>query len=278
LRVVVATLGLSAGINFSLRSVMITADSYRFDQLEREIAPHDLLQMIGRAGRRGLDESGFVLCSSSTPRMRRAAPLRLKRSAPLPWAVILRQLRGGVDATAVAEFSAKRFFTETPMVLGAERTSQEPVEEMPCHLRTDTGRARLVRRLRDPFPPCLTCDWREECLQFSPQPTPLWQWQRCGVLDRDLRLTARGEIVASFLGPEGLALAVALEDPRYPIEQLIFDAANLYAGDRFAGTNPRTLGRLALVCERAYRRLSIEGYLVEGLPPQYGFGGADVRC
>src|SRR5690606_16425374 len=41
LRAVVATLGLSAGINFSLRSVMVTAGSYRFDQLERQIAPHE---------------------------------------------------------------------------------------------------------------------------------------------------------------------------------------------------------------------------------------------
>ena len=73
LRAVVATLGLSAGINFSLRSVMITAGSYRYDQKEHEIAPHDLLQMAGRAGRRGLDETGYVLVSSSTPRLRRAA-------------------------------------------------------------------------------------------------------------------------------------------------------------------------------------------------------------
>src|SRR5688500_2369227 len=94
LRAVVATLGLSAGINFSLRSVLITAGSYRHDHFEREIAPHDLLQMIGRAGRRGLDEMGFVLVSTSTPRMRRAEPVRLKRAPPRPPAFFLRQVRG----------------------------------------------------------------------------------------------------------------------------------------------------------------------------------------
>ena len=78
LRAVVATLGLSAGINFSLRSVLITAPSYRFNQLEHEIEPHELLQMIGRAGRRGLDEAGFVLGSGSAPRLRRAQALQLK--------------------------------------------------------------------------------------------------------------------------------------------------------------------------------------------------------
>jgi hypothetical protein len=57
---------------------------------------------------------------------------------------------------------------------------------------------------------------------------------------------------------------------------LIFDSANLFAGDRFAGTNPRRLGRLVTVCERCYHRLTVEGYLVEGLAPQYGYGGSDV--
>lgn len=276
LRAVVATLGLSAGINFSLRSVLVTAGSYRFDQLDREIPPHELLQMFGRAGRRGLDETGYVLCSTGGPRMNRAAPLRLKRSAPLPWALILRQLRGGEPAARVASGMAHRFYTETPLVFGAEATSALGADELPCRQRTDTGRARLVRRQRDPFPACASCVHRGECLAFDPQATLLWQWQRCGVLDRELRLTARGEIAAFFLGPEGLALSAGLEDARYPLEALLFDCANLFAGDRFSGTNPRRLGRLAAACERAFHRLSIEGYLAEGVPPQYGFGASEV--
>jgi len=276
LRAVVATLGLSAGINFSLRSVMVTAANYRFDQLDREIAPHDLLQMIGRAGRRGLDETGYVLCSTSSPRMSRAAQLRLKRSAPLPWALILRQLRRGQTAAEVAASVAHRFYTETPLVLGLETTGPHGWAQLPCHQRTDTGRARLVRRERDPFPGCHTCASRAECLRLNPNATLLWQWQRCGVLDRDLRLTTRGEIVSCFLGPEGLAISAALEDRRYGLEELLFDTANLYGGDRFAGTNPRKLGHLATVCERAYRRLTVEGYLLDGIPQQYGFGGSDI--
>jgi hypothetical protein len=113
-------------------------------------------------------------------------------------------------------------------------------------------------------------------LQLDPAPTSIWQWQRCGVLDRELLLTARGAIVSCFLGPEGLAIAAALEERVYGLQDLVFDCANLFGGDRFAGTNPRTLGRLAAVCERVYRRQTIEGYLMEGLPPQYGFGASDV--
>ena len=103
LRAVFATLGLSAGINFSLRSVLITASHFNLGPIEHEIPPHDLLQMVGRAGRRGLDEYGFVLVSSSTPRLRRAAPLRLKRAAPLPWAFFLRQLYPGAPTSPLEE-------------------------------------------------------------------------------------------------------------------------------------------------------------------------------
>lgn len=275
LRAVVATLGLSAGINFSLRSVLITAGSYHHDHLDREIAPHDLLQMIGRAGRRGLDDVGYVLVSSGTPRMRRAEPLRLKRAAPLPWAFFLRQLRAGRDALEMAGTEAGRFFTDEHLALGSEHTAQIDATTLPCGELTDTGRARLVRRERNPFEGCRTCPHRTECLSFSPAPTLLWQWQRTGVLDRALRLTTRGEIVSCFLGPEGLALAAALEDRRYPLDDLLFDAANLFAGDRFSGTNPRRLGRLSAACNRAYRRLTIEGWLHEGVPPQYGSGASE---
>ncbi|MBE7538464.1 MAG: DEAD/DEAH box helicase [Opitutaceae bacterium] len=276
LRAVVATLGLSAGINFSLRSVMITAGSYRHGQREHEIEPHELLQMAGRAGRRGLDEMGYVLVSSSTPRLRRAAQMRLKRAGPLPWAFMLRQLRAGENVRAVTAAAAHRFFTEQPMVLGAEQTGRRRSGGLPCDQRTDTGRARLVRRERNPFPACRTCAHRAECLALSPQPTLLWQLQRVGVLDQELRLTARGEIVSNFLGPEGLAIAAALEDRAYPLDAIVFDIANITSGERFSGTNPRVLGRLSAVCERTYRRQTIEGYLENGIPPQYGFGAADV--
>jgi hypothetical protein len=279
LRAVVATLGLSAGINFSLRSVLITSGTYHHDHLDREIAPHDLLQMIGRAGRRGLDERGYVLVSASTPRLHRAAPLHLRRATPLPWAFFLRRLRSGAPpqpTAALARAESARFFAEHPLPLGAEHTASLDPCALPCGESTDTGRARLVRRERQPFAGCAACALRPACLTLSPAPTLLWQWQRTGVLDRHLQLTVRGEIVSFFLGSEGLALAAALEDRRYPIDDLLFDCANLFGGERFTGTNPRWLGRLAEVCTRAYRRLTIDGWLQEGVPVHYGFGAGDA--
>ena len=53
LQVVVATTGLGAGINFSMRSVLVTDREYRVDDQLLQIRPDELLQMFGRAGRRG---------------------------------------------------------------------------------------------------------------------------------------------------------------------------------------------------------------------------------
>lgn len=278
LRAVVGTLGLSAGINFSLRSVMVTAGSYFVDHFERTIAPHDFLQMIGRAGRRGMDETGYVLVSGSTPRMRGAAPQRVKRAAPLPWPFLLRGLQPGESVRTTIGKAAARFFTEVAIPMGDEKTAPLIAEfgELPCRQTTDTGRARVVRRRRNPSVACKTCRWQEDCRAFSLQPTLLWQLQRVGVLDRELRVTARGAIAGGFLGPEGLALAVALEERRYPLDHLIFDGANLFAGDRFTETNPRRLGRLASVGEKAFHRFDFEGWLVEGVPPGYGYGASEV--
>lgn len=104
----------------------------------------------------------------------------------------------------------------------------------------------------------------------------MWLWQVLGLLTRELKPTARGELVSFFTGPEGLALAAALEDPKYPLDDLLYDLANLYAGDRFAGTNPRRTGRLARACSKIFREHSAEGYLDRGLPPQYGCGAAEI--
>lgn len=278
LRAVVGTLGLAAGINFSLRAVMVTAGSYFVDRVERPIAPHDFLQMIGRAGRRGLDETGYVLVSGRTPRMRMASPQQLKRAAPLPWPFLLRGLPPGEFARHVMDNAAARFFTKAPVRLGDEETAPLIAEsgELPCHQRTDTGRARVVRRRRNPSKACRTCPWREACRALSPEPALLWQLQRIGVLDRELKITARGAIAGSFLGPEGLALAVALADKRYPLDQLVYDGANLFGGDRFTETNPRRLGRLAAVGEKAFHRFDFEGWLAEGVPPGYGYGASEV--
>jgi superfamily II DNA/RNA helicase len=275
LRVVVATLGLSAGINFSLRSVLVTATSFTAAGLPREVAPSDLLQMFGRAGRRGLDDQGYVLVSERSPRLGQARAGHLRRSAPLPWRPLLQALAKGGPIEQVSADFQRRFFTTEFIPLGIESTQKIP-GPLPCGLRTDPGRARLVRRVNDPAPFCVPCPHREECLTLDPKPTLLWLWNRVGILDKHLQLTRRGRIMACFSGAEGLGVLAGLEDKKYPLNDLLEDIANLAAGDRFCGTDPRWGGRLAHACQKAYRRFTSDGFLVDGMPVNYGAGGAEI--
>jgi len=82
--------------------------------------------------------------------------------------------------------------------------------------------------------------------------------------------------VSFFSQGDGLAIAAALEDEKYSIDELIYDIANLDAGFRFANDENRWGGRLAMDCQRAYGVQSIPGYLENGVPPHYGWGAAEV--
>lgn len=60
IKVVFATETLAAGINMPARSTVISAISKRTDSGHRLLTPSEFLQMSGRAGRRGMDEIGYV--------------------------------------------------------------------------------------------------------------------------------------------------------------------------------------------------------------------------
>jgi hypothetical protein len=275
LRVVVATLGLSAGINFSLRSVLVTATSFTVRGSPREVQPAELLQMFGRAGRRGLDEIGYVLVTSQSARLSQGRPEGLRRGRALPWRPLLRALARGEDKGQAALAFQARLFTERTLAMGVENTAHI-LEPLPCGLKTDTGRARLVRRESNPAPFCLPCAHRSECLELSTTPTLLWLWNRLGILDKNLELTRRGWVVSQFSGAEGLGVVAGLEDETYPLEELVEDVANLAAGDRFSGEEGRWGGRLGEACRKVYKKFSSEGFLEDGVPLNYGYGGAEI--
>ncbi len=105
LNVVVATMGLAAGINFSMRSVLVTGTAYKAGNFERHVQPDELLQMFGRAGRRGLDDTGFVLIVPDIPRLGDARPRQLKRATQVDWPSLISVMReavaGGADPGGV---------------------------------------------------------------------------------------------------------------------------------------------------------------------------------
>jgi len=434
LRVVVATMGLAAGINFSLRSVALAGESYRRDQVEQPLKPEEILQMFGRAGRRGLDETGFVLISANGIRLLDARAGHLSRSVAVDWNALLGLMytagENGLDPYKEAVRIQERLFTSRPIVLGVEESLKNP--HVPCGLRNDSERARHVRQkvrqflnskgawenlatqgekkvseiysvtvdpsqdstvtlspiLSQPsalekigpgtlvplegqvFGKQLTAadriqdgrlsltkwvkrliDWNGRMVdqatwdqkvvpvlmnKMAAQRTPIHRvveepqkvlvqisladltfrvpvdrhgvgiyrplirevlpadcaecglvpicrnlpastgvallWRRLGLVDSLGRPTRRGRLTSFFSQGDGLAVAAALEDESYPLQELIFDLANLDGGFRFCGEENRWGGRLAMACHRIYKNQTIPGYLEGGVPPKYGAG------
>jgi superfamily II RNA helicase len=84
IKVVFATETLAAGINMPARSTVISAMSKRTDTGHRMLTANEFLQMSGRAGRRGMDEVGYVtIVGTSFQSPEEVAELVLSDSNPL---------------------------------------------------------------------------------------------------------------------------------------------------------------------------------------------------
>ena len=489
LRVVVATMGLAAGINFSLRSVALAGESYRRDYMEQPLRPDEILQMFGRAGRRGIDEIGFVLVSANEIRLREGYATHLSRNGLVDWAALLGVMavaaEQGRDPFAEAVRVQQRLFSSKPIVLGVEESLKHP--DVPCELKTDAERARHVRKkvremlnsrgewerlpalvekpLKEIWTPVRAADdpapgsetsqrlhtasaeavppadrkaysaegavasepssamnrrpedfmlpmrpvlseqtavekighgvltvlghdegghkihgrlitvadrwkdqqvllvkwvrrltnwqgrdvslklWREKVAplleqKLAQQRTPVlrfdvhehkitavvslaeqtmrvpidrygiawWRpferdvmpddcaqcslvpvcrqlqtatgvamlWRRLGLVEQTGAPTVRGRVVSFFSQSHGLAIAAAMEDQGYALDELIYDIANLDAGFRFCREEDRWAGRLPVVCHQLYGSQNIPGYLENGVPPRYGSGAEQI--
>jgi superfamily II DNA/RNA helicase len=429
LNVVVATMGLAAGINFSMRSVLVTDTRYLAGNFERQVDPDELLQMFGRAGRRGLDDTGFILFTPDQPRLSFARPRQLKRATQVDWPSLISVMRGaaerGEQPFAAAVNLVRSLFSSQQVPLGAEHSLG--TGPMPCGLWVDTERARFVRRpiieilnsrgewetqgnigevslgeaflrisdrwepaLRYPptldrFPfgnlcrlrkkkiygreiplamlvaekgelqlvkplrkalrrksvseeelhslvkehlpewsrggvlaefvrrgsfisaridfsevkipatidshglalvdppqrealplPCRGCPQLEHDQSVEIISSPAYAWRRLGLVERDGTPTRRGIVFGFFQAGEGLAIAAALEDESYLIDDLVFDLANLRAGPRFAGDDSPLGGKLGALCQTVYQRADHSGYLEMGVPVHYGAGASEV--
>ena len=446
LNVVVATMGLAAGINFSMRSVLITDTRYLAGDFERQVEPDELLQMFGRAGRRGLDDTGFILFTPDQPRLSFARPRQLKRATQVDWPSLISVMAndsvvaGIVDPgraarspsagmihpgyRAAVELS-RSLFSAQRVPLGVEHSLATGPK--PCGLWVDAERARFVRRpiveilnsaeeweprgevmesslgevllrekerwvpaLRlpktlDPFslgnlcrlgeqkiygrewplattaegqsdlqlvkplrkllqvkslpetelrgrvqellpewsrggvvdefvrrgnlvsvridfsavkiearrdslgaalldpperaalpPICWDCSELEYDQTVEIVASPAYAWRRLGLVEPNGKPTRRGVVFGFFQGGEGLAIAAALEDETYPIDDLVFDLANIRAGPRFAGEDAPLGGRLGALCQRVYERADHPGYVEMGVPVHYGAGASEV--
>jgi hypothetical protein len=445
LRVIVATMGLAAGINFSVRSVFVAGTSYQDGPFELDVSPDELLQMFGRAGRRGLDETGFILVGNHSTRLSDARPLDLRRHKELDWPTMIRRMhlagKQGSSPFEAARELRDRLFSEETVPLGfrtGEPGDSSPGESSLFNLRpirkeilnpdgnweaAKQGREEMatlgtaLARIKDRYLPAecssdlissllpegarlcridepgsgprryglevavatrlenglltltkparklagspdrldtYTSEEAEALLpplfskplspagiiglrergrtlfliahfqdlvipvyrddlgralhqppgrsteivsethyidslsgdSFQPIPgSPARAWRKLNLIDDSGHPTSRGVIFSLFRSGEGLAVAAALEDSHYPIEDLVLHLANLRAGHRFElDTVPgaerliHSIGsdRLASSCRQAYGVVDFEGYLQLGLPPNYGESAAEV--
>ncbi len=132
LRVIVATTGLAAGINFSVRSVFVSETRYFEGPFEKEISPDELLQMFGRAGRRGLDENGYVLSGERSPRLGDGRAKQLRRTNDIDWPTLLRVMQAakerGDSPFAAAVAVCGQLFSRQKIALGFEAKGAEFTE------------------------------------------------------------------------------------------------------------------------------------------------------
>jgi hypothetical protein len=148
LNAVIATMGLAAGINFSMRSVLVTDTRYMAGNFQRQVQPDELLQMFGRAGRRGLDATGYVLFCPDVPRLRDAHARQVKRAAQVDWPSFVSVMRAAAERAEKPFEAAVRLshslFSPQPVAIGAEHSLE--TGPRPCGLWADDERARFVRR------------------------------------------------------------------------------------------------------------------------------------
>ena len=146
-----------------------------------------------------------------------------------------------------------------------------------CVISIRIGRALHEPPEREALPHvCRNCSELTHDQTVEITESPAYAWRKLGLVESDGTPTRRGIVFTFFHAGEGLAIAAALEDEAYRIEDLVFDLANIRAGPRFAGEDAPLGGHLGILCQRVYGRADHPGYLQMGVPVQYGSGASEV--
>src|SRR5207245_4472488 len=115
---------------------------------ERQVEADELLQMFGRAGRRGLDEVGHALYTNDLPRLSDTKARQLRRAAQVDWPSLISVMhaakqRGEQPFAAAVELTHSLSSVQR-VPLGVEHSLESGPR--PCGLWVTDERARFVRR------------------------------------------------------------------------------------------------------------------------------------
>jgi superfamily II RNA helicase len=218
LRFCTATMGLSLGINFSVRSALIT-DYARPG--EGGITPYgtsEVLQMLGRAGRRGKDAVGFSLWPDVSAYAKMSGPVREDcnsrlKNDPTTFLGLVSRDYSLRDIEKFYEKSLLRFqkrHTDQTLItrFRVEKRLGDP--NIPCFSPV----AEFVRHFRKNVDSkCISCRYQVNCHEFIQQKfqselaTLHLHLHDIGALDREERLTGYGNLAKHFPHAGGLLIA-----------------------------------------------------------------------
>ncbi len=236
LRFCVATMGLSIGINFSVRSALISDYTRPGEMGFTAYPPSEVLQMLGRAGRRGKDLVGFSLWPSVASLQkfggarREACESRLKNDPTTFLGLVGR----GFRLRDLENFYEKSFlrFGDRSVHFGLIRdtviSKQLGSESLPC---LSSPAHAMAQFQQDPAQgPCGPCAQRTAChsfigkrLQNSLAALHL-HLHTLGCLDAEEQLTDMGSIARYFPQSGGLHVARLVADGHIQLDTLLTGA------------------------------------------------------
>lgn len=224
LRYCVATMGLSLGINFSVRSAMIT--DYRRPDEEGFVtySPSEVLQMLGRAGRRGKDVVGFSMWPSMEAYHKLGKTKRGNCSSRLKNdpTTFLGLVGRGYNLEGIERFYSRSFRRHQDQsadlsLVTAKRVKKRLEAEIPC---VSPAYEYVEFENKNEESLCYKCPMQVNCHKFiktkagsdiSALHLHLYVIE---ALDQNDKLTAYGDLARYFPQSGGLVLANMVHDCR----------------------------------------------------------------
>ncbi|MBI2601935.1 MAG: DEAD/DEAH box helicase [Deltaproteobacteria bacterium] len=215
-----ATMGLSLGINFSVRSTLISDNVRPGEKGMTTYSPSEVLQMKGRAGRRGKDAVGFSLWPTWTSYKKFATTRREPGFSNLrkDQTTFLGLISRGYSLTQIEKVYRKSFLKyKNPQVdmnlLTKEKLFKQISKDIPC--TSPVHELDAFSRNADSL--CYNCPFRKKCHNWtrSMQRGELsrlhFHLHRMGALNSEDKLSSYGLIARLFPQNGGMLIAQMID-------------------------------------------------------------------
>jgi len=262
LRFISATMSLASGVNFSVRTCYIS-EYHRPGNggTMQELTPSEVLQMWGRAGRRGLDVEGYVV-----PCMKIEDTPKFNSVEAFPEAIVRDNFVSPVNLLSIlSRFSVERLqelcqksfssfvegaqyrvFSDETMIREAGAICTSPAYELPPYRQAvyaHTPSKELIDQYR-----CASCSNLKTCTKTYEEKIKKNPLQRMvkhlklnGYLTEDFSLTFKGRLAERFHSEMGLLVAHDIVAGRVRPDNLVRYAATVSASGHidFIGSRHR---------------------------------------